>query len=331
MPKTRNEWFRLICRTFLVIFGTIVVAFGTTAFQVPLDINAGGLSGVGIVVRYFTPEAYKVLAYNLVVTISSIILWILGYVFIGKDFALKTLVATIVYPAFTWLFTACPGVSDLVGGLGELMKTSGNGPTAGNYLLAGLFGGVFVGTGVALTFVGGGSTGGVDVLTFLIEKFFKIKQSIASFLIDGTIVAVGFCCLIPVNNEFLLPCLTGIISAFVTAIFIEFIYIGSGTCYQVDIISSKWEEISAFAQDELGRGATVIFAKGGYKGDDRPILRIVFEKRQYAKLRSFVSKVDPNAFVTFTQTNAVFGEGFKPHKNEVTTIKISKKKKKDEE
>ena len=326
MPKSKKELWIHIARIALVILGTVLVAFGSVAFHVPLDINAGGLSGIGITVRYFVPENMKVLVYNLVVTIASVILWLVGLLFIGKEFAIKTLVATIAFPGATWLFTACPGISDLINNLGELMKTSGNGPTAGNFILSGTFGGVFIGIGVALTFVGGGSTGGVDVLTFLLEKFLKIKQSIASFIIDGTIITAGLIILVTQDNSFLLPCLSGIISAFVTAVFIEFIYIGAGTSYQVDIISDHYKEISQYAQDVLGRGATEINAKGGYKGEDRIILRIVFDIRQYNKLRQFISMVDPKAFVTFTKTNAVFGEGFKSHKNETAFTKKKKGK-----
>ena len=323
------DWYKLICRGILVILGTVLVALGNVAFLVPLDINAGGLSGIGIIARYFAPESFKVLLYNIIITGASIVLWLLGLLFIGKDFAIKTLVATIVFPAANWLFTTCPGLSDLISQFGELIKTAGNGPTAGNFLLVGLFGGVFVGVGVALTFVGGGSTGGVDVLTFLMEKFLKIKQSIASFIVDGTIVVTGLAVLLPQDNSFLLPCLSGILSAFVTALIIEFIYIGSQTSYQVDIISDKWEEISKFAQDELGRGATIIHAQGGFHGDERIVLRVVFDKRQYNKIRQYISKVDPKAFVTFTQTNAVFGEGFKSHISKTLAIKESKKKDKD--
>lgn len=330
MPKSKKEWFKLIYKTLIVIFGTVLVAFGSVGFHVPLDINSGGLSGLGIIVRFFVPENIKVLSYNLVVTIGSVVLWLVGLLFIGKDFAIKTLVATIVFPGATWLFTTCPGISDVITKLGELVRTLPNGETAGNYLLGGIFGGVFVGIGVAMTFVGGGSTGGVDVLTFLMEKFLKIKQSIASFIIDGTIIVAGLICLLPKDNTFLLPCLSGILSAFVAALSIEIIYIGSQTSFQVDVISEKWEEISQFAQDELGRGTTVIHAKGGYKGDERIVLRIVFDRHQYSKIRAFISKVDPKAFVTFTRTNAVFGEGFRPHIEEGLIDKKKEKKKKDE-
>ena len=328
MPKTKKEWFIAVYRTLIVIFGTFLVAFGNVAFLAPLDINAGGLNGVAIIARYFVADNMKVLLYNIIIDGASVILWLIGLAFIGKEFALKTLVATIAFPLANWLFTACPGLSDALIKFGEILKMAGNGPTAGNYLMSGIFGGVFVGVGVAVTFVGGGSTGGVDVLTFLMEKYLHIKQSIASFIIDGTIVIVGLCVLLPLENDFLLPCLSGIISAFMSAIIIEVIYIGSQTSYQVDIISDKWEEISQYAQDVLGHGATIIHAKGGYKGDDRIILRIVFKKREYSKIRSYIAHVDPKAFVTYTQTNAVFGEGFRSHVNTNLIEEVKKKGKK---
>lgn len=326
MPKTKKEWLIMIFKVSMVIIGTFIVAFGNVAFLSPLDINAGGLNGVAIIARYFVAENIKVLIYNIVITSASIILWLVGLIFIGKEFALKTLLSTIMFPAANWFFTSCPGVCDMVNNLGELMKTAANGPTAGNFLLSGIFGGVFVGVGVAITFVGGGSTGGVDVLTFLMEKYLRIKQSIASFIVDGTIVVVGLIALLPQSGEFLLPCLSGVISAFMAAVIIEVIYIGSQSAYQVDIISEKWEEISKYAQDELERGATIIHAKGGYRGDDRIILRVVFNRTEYNKIRAYIAQIDPKAFVTYTRTNAVFGEGFKAHRNDETIFTKKNKK-----
>ena len=305
-------------RVLAVIFGTILLAFGTVLFLVPLDINSGGLSGIAIIVRFFVPEEYKVLVYNIIVWSTSVILWLLGRIFIGKEFAYKTLLSTVIFPLANTLFTIVPGISDGIDYLANLIKTAGNPEgtvTAGNYILSALFGGVFVGSGVAITFVGGGSTGGVDVLTFLIEKFWRIKQSIASFMVDGTIILVGLLSLVLVKTEMLISCLSGVISAFITAVVIEVIYIGSQSNFQADIISDKWEEISRYVQDELERGATVIRAEGGYHGDDRVILRAVIDKRQYEKLKKFIAETDPKAFVTYTQTHATFGEGFKSYYN----------------
>ena len=326
MPKTKKEWTFALFRVFIIILGSFAVAFGSVAFLVPLNINSGGLAGVGIIARYFIEDPKtKILVYNLIVFVASSILWVIGFFFIGKEFALKTLVSTIAYPFATWLFTACPGVSDGIKEFGILLETAANGPTAGNYLLAGLFGGVFIGSGVAITFVGGGSTGGVDVLTFLAERYLKIKQSIASFIIDGSIVVIGLVTILPRDKTILLPCLTGVVTAFLTAMLIEIIYIGMQSGYQVDIISEKWEDISRYVQDELGRGATIISAQGGFRGDKRDVLRVVIDARQHHALRTFIAQTDPKAFVTYTRTNAVFGEGFKPHKEQNTIEKHKNK------
>ena len=160
-----------------------------------------------------------------------------------------------------------------------------------------------------MAFLGGGSTGGVDVIQLIISKYTRMKESVSGIIIDGVIIIVGMC----VMQQWI-PALCGILSSVVTAALIEIVYIRNQTAYQVDIISSKWEEISRYAQDELERGATIIRAEGGYKGEERIILRVVFDKTQYEKIRTYIAQIDPNAFVTFTQTNAVFGEGFKKHK-----------------
>ncbi len=321
----RRDKILFVVKIFIVILGSFVVSFGNVAFLVPLDINAGGLSGIGIIIRYFSPAEYKTIAYNIFVAIASVVLWFLGRIFIGKEFAYKTLVATIAFPVANALFTLVPGISDGINWIGNLLATAANGPTAGNYLLAGLFGGVFVGFGVAITFVGGGSTGGVDVLTFLMDKYLHIKESAASFIVDGLIVLTGIFALVPRENEMLISCLAGIISAFVTALLIEFIYIGSQSSYQADIISEKWEEISRFAQDELERGATIIEAKGGYQGDKRIVLRVVMDRTQYEIFKRKVAEIDDKAFITYTQTSATFGEGFKNHYNIYKNKKTNKK------
>ena len=127
------------------------------------------------------------------------------------------------------------------------------------------------------------------------------------------------------NGQFnIVPSLCGILSAFVTAMVIEIVMSQFSVSYQMDIISDSWEAISAFVQDELGRGATIIRVEGGYKQDKRVILRVVFDRFQYSRIKRFIAKIDPKAFVTITKTNAVYGEGFKAHST--GTKPIHKKK-----
>ena len=172
-----------------------------------------------------------------------------------------------------------------------------------------------------MNFKGGGSTGGVDVIIAIFNKYLGVKESIMSLAIDGSIIVCGMF-LIPGN---IVPSLCGIISALVSALMIEYFYVGKQTSLQADIISDKWEEISRFVQDVLGRGATVIPANGGYKLENRTILRVVFDKTQYKAIREFIGDTDPTAFMTFTQTYGVYGEGFNVNKKLQNGKKGSKK------
>ena len=290
-----------------IIIGTFLLAFGSVIFLEKSNLVAGGVSGIAIVIQQgvriglndFTIRIYDYIVYGLMV-----FFWVLGLIFLGKDFALKTLLSSILYIGFTALFFRVTFFNDLAEKFAGMDLPEN--ARAGNLILCGIFGGVFVGGGVALTFVGGGSTGGVDVLQLLMAKYWRIKESVGGFLLDGVVIIIGMCVM-----QMWVPALCGILSSFVTAVLIEIVYIKGQTAYQVDIISEKWEEISRYAQDELERGATIIRAEGGFKGDERVILRVVFDQRQYEKIREYIATVDPKAFVTFTQTNAVFGEGFK--------------------
>ena len=309
---TKKKVLKQILNYFLVILGTFLLAFGSVIFLEKSNLVAGGVSGIAIITQYIARTATgnaSLLIYDYVIYGLMVLFWVIGLIFLGKDFALKTLLSTLVYMGLTTLFLRVPFFIELA------VNFAGTGD-AGNLILCGIFGGVFIGAGVAITFLGGGSTGGVDVVQLIISKYTRMKESISGIIIDGVVIIVGMC----VMQQWI-PALCGILSSVVTAALIEIVYIRNQTAYQVDIISSKWEEISRYAQDELERGATIIRAEGGYKGEERVILRVVFDKTQYEKIRDYIAAVDPYAFVTFTQTNAVFGEGFKKNRKSIKNNK----------
>lgn len=319
LTKTVAARKRQLINLAYIIFGSLALAFGTAIFLTRLNIVAGGLSGIAIIIQYFVgPKFGQVI--DIIVIIFSWLFFFLGLGLLGKEFAMKTLVSTIVYPLALSLFLRIPLFIELSKQIAYYGMTDQSASVPiGNIILCGIFGGVFIGYGVAFNFKGGGSSGGVDVIIALLKKYTGIKESITSFLIDASVIITGMF-IIPSN---LVPCLNGILSAFVTALMIDYFYNRNQSSYQADIISSKWEEISKYVQDELGRGATIITAVGGYKYDDRPVLRVVFPKSQYKAIRDLIAEVDPKAFITFTQTNGVYGEGFEKH-----TALTKKKRKK---
>ena len=299
MVHTREFWLRVF-RVFLVLLGSGILAFGTAVFLTRLEIVSGGLSGVAIIIQHFIGGTDQYI--DIIVGAANVVLFLAGFFFVGKDFALKTLVSTFAYPAFLALFLRASYFQDLA------TLVAGDG-TVGYIILCGVFGGVFVGAGVALTFLGGGSTGGVDILVVIISRRTKIKESVSSFLVDAGIILLS----IILIHENLVNSLCGIISAFVVALMIEYLFNNQTASIQADVISDKWEDISRFAQDEMGRGATIIKAYGGYHQEERIILRVVFDRRQFDAFKKFVARTDPKAFITYTQTNAVYGEGFYSH------------------
>lgn len=314
MVKKKNKKVTRFLNVFCVVLGTLSIAFGTATFLTPLSINSGGLNGVGIIfMSFFEDQSIKMIVYNIITYVLEIGLWILGYFALGKEFAFKTLLSTILYPLFISLFTLVPGVSDVTRVITNTLL--GDLTTAGTYILFALIGGVFIGFGVAVTFIGGGSSGGVDTITLLLEKNLGLKESICSFIVDGVIITAGLLIFgIGDPNTYLMPCVVGILSAAIAASMIELIYISFQTVLQMDIISSKWEEISRYIQDELERGATIIPIKGAYKMEDRIMVRAVVSRNQAEDLKHFIAKIDNRAFITIAQTKTVLGEGFKKHK-----------------
>ena len=293
----------------LVIFGSILLALGNAIFLIELNIVTGGLSGIGIIVQHFVslinPDLQVI---DIVVFSFTWSFWLVGLKFLGKEFALKTLVSSITYPIVLAIALRFPFFTNIAKQIAYVDPTAAIPVTeVGRILLCGIFGGVGVGASLGLTFIGGGSTGGLDILAFITEKYTGLKKSIFFVITDGLIVLLGMF-IIP-NN--VVNGLCGIIGTALSSMVLDVVYTGYDTCYVADIISVKWEEISKYAQTKLKRGTTILEAKGGYQGAERIILRIVFPKSQYYKLRQAISEIDPNAFITFTQTNAVFGEGFK--------------------
>ena len=183
---TKKDIFKTVKSVGLIIVGTLIIALGTSIFMLPYDLVTGGLSGYAIVLSRLIPP--EILSVQMIITILTWVLFFIGLIVLGKSFAMKTLVSTIVYPIGVALFSNITS-PDFLGGFFnlQLSKYSGVG-----VLLAAVFSGVLVGLGCALSFLGGGSTGGVDVIAFVICKIFKrLRSSVVIFAVDATAVIFG--------------------------------------------------------------------------------------------------------------------------------------------
>ena len=314
MPKKIRDIFnkRFWKHYLFITLGCFFLAFGDAVFITPFQLIPGGIISVGVIVQYFVDLSGSTLQVIDIVTWGlQLILLVISFLFLGKKFTLRTLFATFVYPFFFTLLYRIPIIDGLP--LGEalakmVIETSGEGgPTLSVLMIAAVFGGAFIGAGVAFTFLGDGSSGGFDVLCVLSAKHTPIKEAMASFIIDGTLVVVGIFC-----TRQLAPGLLGILAALVCAIAIQFVYSRSSTYVIAEIISDEYEKIIDYVVTKMERTTTVLDGVGAYSGKERKVIRVAFSNRELQAFRDFIAQTDPRAFVTFTNASMINGEGFDP-------------------
>ena len=283
----------------LVVLGTLVLAFGCAVFVVPFELVTGGVTGIAIVIDH---AFGSIIPIDYLIAIITWGLFFLGLLFLGWDFSIKTLASTIIYPMAISLFLKLvdPGV------LNGVLYLQGSAHADIALIISALFGGLCIGTGCALTFMGGGSTGGVDIIAFILCKYFKKwKSSTVIFIVDATAVVLGLFVI-----QDLIRTLLGVVSAWLCAMVIERIFIGSGQAFTAQIVSDKYQELNLAIREEVRRTTTIYTAKGGYSGEEKTMLSVTFTMRQYPNVMSVIKRIDPTAFVSITRAHEINGEGF---------------------
>ena len=317
-PLTKKEIYNEIKNILLVIAGSAVLGIGTGIFLVPFDIIAGGVTGIGIALDHFLGNIFPqqidlfgiapITMMDVYVTGLTWIMFFAGLIILGKNFAIKTLVSSIFYPVF---FTVS---NNLVrhGAFNGFFDLSKHVPTYAYDLtpiaplVAAVFGGALVGAGCAITFMGGGSTGGVDIIALSICKFFKrAKSSVVIFLVDASVVVMG---MFAVQNLGL--SLLGIASAIVCAVMIDQLFVGSSKAFKAEIVSESADLINEEVRRRLDRTTTFISAVGGYSKEPKKMIMLTFTIREYSEVLNIINTIDKDAFVTITSAHEINGEGW---------------------
>lgn len=310
---TKKELRTEIKNIFLVIVGSVVLGLGTGVFLVPFNIIAGGVTGIGIALdSALSPiipssviamlESFSLTAMDVYVALLTWLMFFIGLFILGKNFAIKTLISSIFYPIFFSLASRLIS-DDIMGGFFNL-KNSANPDLA--LLLAAVCGGALVGAGCAITFMGGGSTGGVDIIALSICKFFKrLKSSVVIFCVDAAVILIGMFAL----KNFTLS-LIGVASAMVCAMVIDNLFVGSFKAFKAEIISPRADEINEMVRKKLNRTTTFINVIGGYSGEKKKMVMVTFTIREYSEVLNIINTVDKDAFVTISNAHEINGEGW---------------------
>jgi uncharacterized membrane-anchored protein YitT (DUF2179 family) len=267
----------------LLLAGCLAIALSFNFFLNPNQIASGGVAGISTIIQQLFGIEPAVMQWVL-----NIPLFILGMLFLGGQFGLKTAVASVVLPLFVLL-------------------TRDLGPLTTNALLATIYGGIGIGAGLGIVFRGRGSTGGLDSAAQLIHKWTGVGYGIAVAMLDGAVILAAGIVFSPEKA------LYALIGLFVTTKTIDIVQIGFRYSKVAFIMTKEMEAIRDAILFELDRGLTLLDGRGGYTGEDRPTLMVVVSQTEVTRLKTIVRSVDPNAFIILTDAHEVLGEGFKLH------------------
>lgn len=310
--KTR-DWRKIVKQSLMVILSAFVLALAVELFIGNFSLVSGGVTGIAIVLERIcqtafseaSPDVAEFLNKEFWITLFTWLFFFIGLVFLGKKFAAKTLLFTAAYPVFLYIIKSFIEF-EIFGGY----FTSISDKSYANYqiglILAAVVGGAMVGLSIAIAFMAGSSTGGVDIISYAICKFFpKLKISRITLAIDATIVVLGMF----VTQDFVIS-LLGIISAAVTSFVIDKVFLGSSRAFIAQIISDNTEKIRDMIRDDMDRTSTIFDCVGGYSGENKKMIMVSFTMSEYAQLTNIINTADRYAFVTVHRAHEVNGLGF---------------------
>ncbi len=267
----------------LILLGTFILAVSVEMFILPYHILSGGVAGIAVAVEPFFHIDETLFANGMILA-----LFFLGWIFLGRQFAVNTAVSSLFYPVFTTLLSRCVLETDI------------------DPVLASFYAGLLGGFGIGLVMRTGASTGGMDVPPLILNRLTGIKISTLVMIVDGLTVLLGIIAY-DINAA-----LIGLVSVFASGFAIaRVLEAGRGVAAKkVQIISDNWQAIADSIKFRLKRGLTVIDVTGGYSGEPKKMILVVVYERQYNELLEIIRENDEKAFVITTDSSDMVGEGF---------------------
>ncbi len=266
--------------------GCALFGLGFNLFLLPGGMNAGGLSGLAMVLVHL-------LGFGTVGTVTAIVnlpLFVIAGLKVGKKFFFGSLVGMAFLSIFIDLMANIPA-------------------PATEPLIAAAYGGVLCGVGLGIVFAGGASTGGSDIIVRLLKmRWQNVPIGIINTVFDLLVAALTGA----VFQDISCALYSGI------AIFISG-RVMDAVIYRFDyskvalIITKEYEEVTRQIGNQLERGVTLLHGEGGYTHEEKRVILTAVKRQQLAELKELVVQIDPGAFIIVQEAHQVLGDGFKKY------------------
>lgn len=276
---TRNE---LINYGF-IISGSLILALAIVGFFLPNQVITGGTAGLALLLHYITP-----LSIGTLIAAVNLPLLIIGNRYLGKMFAIRTVITIFLISIFIDLFAQIINLKPFI------IDTT----------LSAIFGGIFIGFGLALVIKGNSSAGGSTILAKIISSKTEIKPGQVILVIDSIIVLSSLFII-----EDTAKVLWSVISIYITTKVIDVILTGRLNKKVVYLVTQKTEELKRLITQELGPEGTIIRGDGLLDNQEKKMILIVVEVTKLQRLREMVKQIDPDGFLIITEASEMLGRG----------------------
>lgn len=265
-----------------IIIGAFLMAVSTALFLLPNQLSTGGISGISTILYYLCN--YPV---GLTMLLINVPLFVIAMVKVNKRLFFKSILGTILLSVFI----------DLLENLS---------PITNDRFLACIYGGIIMGIGTAIILKAGASTGGTDLLSYVIRAYNnKFKSSRVIIIADTIIIFFNIIFFKEIEIG-----LYSVIAIYLMGKMIDIIFEGIYFTKIMFIISEKYEEISKEIGILVKRGSTGIYSKGMYSGKQNVMLFCVASRKEVAEIKQIIKQIDKNAFIVTTDAIETLGKGF---------------------
>lgn len=268
---------------FFILLGAAIYSFGIVHFNMQNNLGEGGFTGITLLL-YFLWELDPAVTYF----VLNLPIFFIGWKMLGKNTFLYTLIGTSAVSVFLAVFQ-----------IYEFNISLQN-----DMMLASLFAGVFIGVGLGVIFRFGGTTGGVDIIARLVNKYFGWSMGNTIFLFDLIVITSSVFLILDLAQG-----MYTLVAVYVGARVLDIIQEGAYLAKGATIISNHSEAIAKQILT-MDRGVTILNGRGSFSGETRSVLYCVVARNEIVRLKNIIHSIDPHAFVTISTVQEVQGEGF---------------------
>lgn len=271
----------------IVNLGVFLLSLGVYFFKFPNHFTTGGVSGISIILGKVIPF----LSPATLMSIINILLLVVGFIFIGKEFGFLTTYCSLMFSFETWLFERVYPMDE---------------PFTDQPLLELCFAIMLPAVGSALLFNCNASSGGTDIVAMILKKYTGISDIGKALLVSDSLIAFSSCFLFGMKTG-----LFSLLGLFLKAFVVDSVIESINLCKFFSIVTSKPDEICDYIIHNLNHSSTVIDAQGAYSHTGCKVVLTACRRGEAVKLRQKSKEIDPHSFMFITNTSEIIGKGFR--------------------